>query len=255
MQVDLAQIALLFLTGLIAGAIDAVAGGGGLIAFPVLLLTGVPPHLALGTNKGQSVIGTGFAIYKFYRSHLLDKARARIYFLPAFLASGLGVLAITRFSNEALKPLIVFLLLSVAVTMLFLPARLSVNGKRFSFAVSLAAISLIAFYDGFFGPGTGVFLIMAHLLLFKDKLDVASANAKIINFASNLAAVLIFSLKGLIVWKLVFPMALGQALGGSLGAHFTIKNGARFVRFVVVIISMLLVLRLSWDWLSLAQTD
>ena len=105
--------------------------------------------------------------------------------------------------------------------------------------------SLIAGYDGFFGPGTGTFLIMAYALLWHDSLDAASANAKVVNFASNLASMLSFAVQGWIVVKFAIPMAIGQIIGGFLGAHLTIRGGRQIVRYAVVCISIALVIHLG----------
>jgi uncharacterized membrane protein YfcA len=240
----------LLTSGLVAGLVDAIAGGGGLIAVPALLFAGLPPQFALGTNKGQSVIGTAAALFRFHRTDLLDRKRAVSIFAPALIASSLGVLTISKFSNETLKPIVVILLLTVATILIFIPPKPRREHRKVSTTLLILALSAIAFYDGFFGPGTGTFLILANVWLANDRLDAASANAKVVNCASNLAALLTFIGKGLVLWHYVLPMALGQICGGFIGAHLTIKKGPRIVRLLTVTISIVLALKLGWQWLS-----
>lgn len=246
---------LLFLTGLVAGFVDAIAGGGGLLTVPALLLAGLPAPQALATNKGQSVFGSGMALLRFTHSPLLSRPRAKISFLPALLGAALGAWAIITFqNNQFLTPLVLGLLGVVAVFMLLYrpppPQKVGIaapHTTRGQILTTLLIAFLIAAYDGFFGPGTGTFLILAYVLFLGDNLDAASANAKVVNFASNLAALGIFAFSGLVQWPYAIPMAAGQALGGFLGAHLTIRHGQGLVRYVVLLVSLALMARLIWQ--------
>src|SRR5690606_33514930 len=142
-----------------------IAGGGGMVTVPALMLAGLPPHLALGTNKGQSVFGSGFALYRYSRSHLFDPERAKKSVLPALIGAGVGVLALTAFPQDWLTPLIAILLIVVAATMIIWrgPSHGAPRIHRSTFATATVAF-VIAAYDGFFGPGTGTFLIIAYAL-------------------------------------------------------------------------------------------
>ncbi len=246
---------LLALVGLAAGFVDAIAGGGGLLTLPALLLAGFSPQAALATNKGQSLFGSGAALLRFSRSPLLDRKRARVSFLPAFVGAFAGVLLVTRVSPSALRPIVLVLLLGVAVTLLVRQTngREEVpHGPPLARPAWLAALvaGLLGLYDGFFGPGCGTFLIMLYVALWHDAMDAASANAKATNFASNVASFIAFAWAGGIVWSAALPMALGQAIGGRLGAHATIASGRVLVRRVVVAVSLAFVVRLSWQLLE-----
>ncbi len=245
------QLAALALVGLAASTIDTIAGGGGLLTVPALLYAGLPPHLALATNKGQSVFGSGTALLRFSRSHLFDSRRALVSFLPALLGAGLGaglliVLALHR--PTVLNTLIIALLAAVALVMIFYrppQTRPPLTRRRLWLALPIAF--LIAAYDGFFGPGTGTFLILAYALFFHDPLDAASANAKLVNFCSNLASMILFAIQGWILWRVALPMAAGQVAGAFLGAHITLKKGHAVVRLATVIVCLALIAKIAWD--------
>lgn len=235
----------------VAGFIDAIAGGGGLLTLPAVFMAGVPPHLALGTNKGQSFAGSGMALWRFWRSPLLDRERAVASFPAALLGAAGGVALVSLVPPAVLRPLVMALLAAVAVSML-VRRPVAQDGPRVRRPAWLAAAVALAMggYDGFFGPGTGTFLIMAYALLWKDRLDEASANAKVANFASNLAALAGFAWQGAVLWQVALPMAVGQAAGSHLGAHVTLKRGQALVRAAVVCVSLALVARMAWQVLA-----
>ncbi len=240
---------ILFSVAAIAGFIDAIAGGGGLLTVPALLLAGLPPYLALGTNKGQSVFGSGSALRLFWKSPLLDRKRAAESLVPALIGSALGVLLLSWISSRFLTPLVMVLLAVAAVLVIVQrpPAKPHAPRQRSALLAIIVAF-FIAGYDGFFGPGTGTFLILTYAYLWRDPLDAASANAKVVNFASNLAAFVSFALKGAIVWHLALPMAAGQLIGGYAGAHMTIRVGRSLVRWMAASVSLALLCRLAWQF-------
>ena len=246
----LAQIAALSAVALAAGTIDAIAGGGGLLSVPALLAAGLPPHLALATNKGQSVFGSGAAMLRFARAGLVDRVRARVAFPAALAGSLAGARLLVEISPARLRPLVLVLLAAAAAFMALrrappapveAPPRPGGSGR--AIAVSLA----IGAYDGFFGPGTGTFLIVAFVALLGDGLARASAGAKVVNFASNLAALCLFSARGLVVWRIALPMAAAQLAGGWAGAHLAVRRGDRLIRGVTIAVSLALALKVAWD--------
>jgi hypothetical protein len=252
-ELSLSLLAGLAAVGGAAGFVDAIAGGGGLLTLPAILLTGMPPHLALGTNKGQSVFGTAASLLRFAHSPLLDRRRAWIGAGPALAGSAAGVLAVRAVSPAALTPLVMILLGAVAVFFLVRRPAARTRGApaprpRSGALVALVAVAL-AFYDGFFGPGTGTFLIALYTLLWHDPLDAASANAKVVNFCSNLAAAVAFAAAGLTVWSVALPMGAGQLVGSWAGAHLTIRRGQGLVRGAVILVSLALLVRLAWSFL------
>ena len=250
-SVSWAATAVLAFVGAVAGFVDSIAGGGGLLTLPALLVAGLPPHLALGTNKGQSVFGSGSALVRFARSPLLDRRRARQGFPFALLGAAVGVALVSVVPPRVLTPLVMVLLLAVAVVVA-LRRPPEPTGHRTSRPLWLAAgvAAALAAYDGFFGPGTGTFLIMANVALWHDPMDEASANAKVVNFAINLGSVVVFAAQGLVVWTVALPMGLGQALGAWIGAHLTVRRGRGLVRGFVILVSVALVLRLAWQLLA-----
>lgn len=250
-DVSLAHLAVLVLVSLVAGTVDAIAGGGGLLTVPALLWAGLPPHLALGTNKGQSVFGSFSALARFSQSGLIDGRRARITFPLGLAGSLVGAALVLEVSPSALRPVVLALLASAALFVgMRRPGRTPLEDAPRRPGVTLAAggIALvIGGYDGFFGPGTGTFLIVAFVALLGDGLAHASASAKVVNFASNLAAVLLFASRGVVVWRVALPMAAAQLVGGWIGAHLAVRRGDALVRRVVVAVALALAAKLAWD--------
>ncbi len=249
MDVSLPTIALLVVASFVAGTVDAIAGGGGLITLPALLAAGLPPALALGTNKGQSVWGSGAALLRFARAGLVDGRVARVTFPAGLLGSLGGAALVLLVPPTLLRPMVLGLLVVVAVVLTFRPATPAgprPNAHR-SLAVAASIALVIGAYDGFFGPGTGTFLIFAFVIFFGAGMREASADAKVVNFASNLAAVALFASRGLVAWNVALPMAAGQFAGGLAGAHLAVRGGDRLVRWVVLLVVLALVVKLGTD--------
>ncbi len=254
----------LVLAALAAGMVDAVAGGSGVIAVPALLAAGLPPHLALGTNKAQGVFGTCASTLRYARAGLLDPRRARVTF-PAGLAGSLcGAALVLLVPPSTLRPVVLVLLVGVAVALALRPAPRnrtptatpnstpnspSTWARRAPRLAAAAVALVLGAYDGFFGPGAGTFLILAFAFLFDLPLQRASADAKPVNFASNLAALALFSARGAVLWEVALPMAAAQFAGGWLGAHLAVRGGDRLVRAVVLLVVLALVSKLAADML------
>ncbi len=245
---DLGLLATLSLVGVatVAGFVDAIAGGGGLLTLPALLTAGLPPHMALGTNKGQSVFGSGAATLRFWRAGALAGRRSALCFGAGFAGSLTGAVLVTQVDPAALKPLVIVLLMAAAVLVLMpRPHGAKVVGRPLLTASMIALV--IGCYDGFFGPGTGTLLIVGFMWLLAEAPASASANAKVVNFASNLAAVVWFGSHGLIVWSVALPMAAGQFVGGFAGAHLVLQRGGGLVRVAAVAVALALVAKLTWQ--------
>ncbi len=243
------ETALLCLASFVAATIDAIAGGGGLITVPALLAVGLPPHMALGTNKGQSVWGSGAAVVRYARAGLLDRRAALLSFPLALAGSAAGALLVLRLSPGFLRPLILVLLVVAALIVAL--ARVPTEererpGRAKPLLLGAMAIGIGA-YDGFFGPGTGTFLITGYVLLLGLSFRRASANAKVVNFAANLAALIVFAIQGVVVWSLAAPMLVAQMAGGWTGAHLAVKGGSRFIRVVVLVVALALVIKVARD--------
>ena len=249
---DLLVIVLLAITAFFAGTVDAIAGGGGLITLPALLAAGLPPHVALGTNKGQSVWGSGAALAAFWRAGRVDKKQAAILFELGLLGASVGAGLVLLVDRQALRPIVIAMLIGAAALLVIKkPTRDEddiPHGKRAKYLAIAAALAfVIAGYDGFFGPGTGTFLIVGFVALCGKSMTRATADAKVVNFASNLASVAAFGLAGTVAWKIALPMAGGQLLGGIVGARLAIKGGAKLIRMMVLVVSGALVAKLLWD--------
>jgi uncharacterized membrane protein YfcA len=239
-------IALLAMAAFAAGLIDAIAGGGGLISLPALLAAGLPPHIALGTNKGQSIFGTLAALVQYARAGLVDRRRARWTFPLGFVGSLGGAALVLLLRPEQLRPLVLILLMGVAAFLAFRPPVAPPEGRpppRHA-AVWAALIALACgLYDGFFGPGAGTFVIVGLVGLVGLTLTRATADAKVINWAANLGAAIVFASRGVTVWRIALPMAVGSIAGASVGARVAMKGGDRLVRYVVLAVVTALVIK------------
>ncbi len=239
-------LGLLVLVAGVAGCIDAIAGGGGLLALPALLWAGLPPLEALATNKLQGSFGTASATLRFLRHGAIDLRALGPAAAWTFAGSAAGSWLVGRVDTTALARLLPILLVAFALYFLFspragdLPSRQRLGLAAFGLLVGAA----VGFYDGFFGPGTGSLFAVAFVALLGYDLRRATAGTKLLNFASNLAALLVFALGGHVVWSVGLAMAIGQWAGAWVGAHLVIRHGARLVRPLLVAVSLLLSLRL-----------
>jgi hypothetical protein len=255
------------LVAFVAGFVDAIAGGGGLVTVPALLTFTPDVRLALGTNKGQAVFGSFASFVSFARAGRVNRQRAVPAFAAALGGSLLGSRLVFAVKPETLRPVVLALLVAVAVFFLVRrrrPPQSAVVGEplpepapgglaivRANPLVFAALVGgVIGTYDGFFGPGTGTFLIALHTALFGDGLTEASANAKVANFASNLGAVGMFAWQRTIDWRWAMAMAVMQAAGGYVGARAAIKGGERVVRVGVLVVTVALCVRLAWQMLA-----
>lgn len=239
-------LALLAVTGFVAGTIDAMAGGGGLITIPVLLSVGIPPHIALGTNKFQSTFGTSVATWRYAGHGLIKFRQIWPMILGAFLGGCAGTLAVQQLHPEILKPIMPFLLIAMAVYFFF-SKRLSDQDNHARIGVVAFAIACAfptGFYDGFFGPGAGSFYTLGLLALLGYNAPRATANTKVMNLSSNIASLGMFLVAGQVLWQAAIVMAAAQILGGFTGAHLVMRHGTRLIRPVLVIVSIALSLKL-----------
>ena len=232
--------------GTLAGFVDAIAGGGGLIGLPALLAVGVPPISALGTNKVQSVIGTAMAATTYWRKGFVSLAALAVAIPVTFAASFLGAFVVKQVDVSVLSVAVPVALIAIALYFLLAP-RLSDENRhaRLEWTVFVPVMgACVGFYDGLLGPGTGSFFTMGFVALFGLGVTRAAGNTKILNLASNLGALTLFIPSGDVLWPAALAMALGQLLGGYLGALTGIRFGARLIRPLVVIVSLVLAGRL-----------
>ncbi|MBJ7539227.1 TSUP family transporter [Marinomonas transparens] len=238
---------LLFATAFVAGVIDAIAGGGGLITVPVLLAAGLSPAEALATNKLQGCAGTVSASYHFIKK---GKVKLSDMWLPiAMTAIGAisGTLLVSYLDSSLLLKAVPVILIAVAVFFFFLPkiqpyiaSKLSLSHIQFAFIIGTS----IGFYDGLIGPGTGAFFSTAYLCLMGLTLVSATAHTKILNATSNLSSLAIFAFTGHVIWALGIVMGLGGWVGAQIGSRLVITKGAKLIRPMVILMCLAISVKL-----------
>jgi len=230
----------------LAGLIDAIAGGGGLITVPALLWAGVPPLNALATNKLQGCFGSGTASYRFWRKGHINLSDLFWPVALTFIGAALGTWTVQHIHNDWLNQIIPILLICVALYFALSPSLKDLDGhQRISIvAFGLTTGLIVGFYDGFFGPGTGSFFFAAIVLLLGWGAKRATGATKLLNFTSNIASLIFFAAGGQVLWVLGLAMGTGQIIGAWLGSHLAIKHGAKLIKPLVVIISIALSIKL-----------
>lgn len=249
MSVDLELLATLFAVAAIAGAFDAIAGGGGLLTVPALLLAGLDPVAALATNKLQGAISSISATTAFARRGLIEWRTALPVAIGAAVAGLAGALCASLLSPRFLAALVPILLIVIALYFGFsrglkahdAPARLPL----IAFAAGVAPV--IGFYDGIFGPGAGAFYMIAFVGLLGYGTLKATAHTKLANAASNVGALSLFVAKGAVVWPLGLAMAAGAFIGAQIGSRLAIRFGAKLIRPLLVVMSCLMAIKLLSD--------
>jgi len=236
----------------LAGFIDAIAGGGGLISLPAYWSVGIPPHLALGTNKFSSCFGTVFSTANYFRAKMIDVPVALLSAAFALLGSWLGATTALHVSARMLNYLLVVLIPAVAIISLSSrkmgyenKAHLLRTGYRLLLG-SLAGLG-IGFYDGFFGPGTGTFLILIYASLLHYDFVKANGNTKVVNLASNVAALITFSVSGYVYLPLAIPGAICGITGNILGSKLVILKGNKLIKEVFILALLLLLGRVIYN--------
>lgn len=245
---DPSLLLLLFCVALIAGGIDAISGGGGLLVVPALMLAGLSPVAALATNKLQGVFGSGSAAFRFWKAGHID---VKAHLLPAavcFILALLGGVLAAHIDQKLMARAIPGLLIIIAAYFAFQP-KLRAK-KDVSWFFLLILLGGVGFYDGIFGPGAGSFYMV--ILLGFAGLDFlkGTARTKLYNFASNMGAFVLFAAIGTVSWQIGLVMAVGQIIGASIGANLAIKNGARLIHPLLVGMTLLMAARLLWTGIS-----
>lgn len=250
---DLATLILLCLAAFGAGFVDAIVGGGGLIQTPaaLVLLPEHPVSTVIGSIKIPSFSGTFFAARQYLKRVIINRRLILLMCITAFLAAFAGSQLLTIVSNQFIKPVIFIVLILVAIY--------TYSKKDFGQQVhkqhqprkitwlSILISLIIGFYDGFIGPGAGSFLVLAFIAILGLDFLQASANAKMVNLSTNLGSIVLFLLKGSILWAVAIPMAVSNALGGMLGARMALQKGNHFIRIFFLIVVIITLLRLGYD--------
>jgi hypothetical protein len=250
------QLLILCAFAFLAGALDAIVGGGGLVQLPALLvvLPQAPVVALLGTNKLASVVGTASAAVAYSRRVRVDRRTAAWMAGAAFAGSAGGALLATRIGSGALRPVVLVALVAVLVYTVYSPAlgevellRLRARAQR---GVAVGGGALIGFYDGFLGPGTGSFLVFLLVGAVGLSFLHASAVAKVVNTMTNLAALALFAAGGHVLWVLGAAMAAANLAGSQIGARLAIRRGSAWIRRVFIVVVSTLIARLAYDVLG-----
>jgi len=240
---------LLFAAAFVAGFINSIAGGGGLITVPAMLLAGIPPLETLGTNKLQSLFGSGSATLAYARG---GHVRLREQFPMAVMAGlggAFGALLATIVPGDVLKAIMPFLLVTIGLYFGFKPniSDQDRHQRIKPLIFGLTFVPVIGFYDGVFGPGTGSFYMLGFVMLAGFGLLKATAHTKLLNFSSNIGAFAVFLSFGVVLWKPGLIMGLGQFLGAQAGSRLAMRNGAKIIKPLLVVTCIGLAIKLLSD--------
>lgn len=251
---ELHWILFLCAAGFLAAFIDSMVGGGGLISLPALIAAGVPPHLSLGTNKFAATCASLTSTLKYAHSGKIRFELVRWQIPCTALGAALGVGTVLRLDEKVLNLLIVLMVFAVAIYTVFkknfgqTDRYGGLTGSRIAIGMLFAFV--LGFYDGFFGPGTGAFLIFLFIRVFGFDFAAAAGNGRILNFVSNAVSLVLFAIGGKIVYLAGLPMAVFMVAGAYAGTHVAVKNGAKFIRPIFVTIALVLAGKLIWQTVS-----
>lgn len=234
----------------LAGLIDAIGGGGGLISLPAYLIAGLPPHAAVATNKLSSTCGTTLATLRFFKNGLVNLKLAIPSVIAAIIGSSIGANLSLLIKEEIMLYIMIAILPICAF--LVLNKKLFHDGgeneitldRRTHITATIAAL-IIGMYDGFYGPGTGTFLIIAFTVFAKISMKTANAQAKVINLTSNITSLIIFLINGEVLFSVGIVAAACNMLGGYIGAGLVMKNGAKIVKPSIIFVLILLALKIA----------
>jgi len=238
----------------LAGFIDSIAGGGGLISLPAYYMAGLPPHLALGTNKMSSSIGMVFSTGTYLREGFVYKPLIPISIAGALIGSWLGAQSVLLLDERALRWIMAIAIPLLTLVIIFKKDLLSPENRDFSRlkeqTISAIVALTIGWYDGFFGPGAGTFLMLAFVGILKLDAVTACGNTKVVNFCSNIAALAVFILAGTVNYALALPGAAFAILGNIIGARLTIKKGAKLIKPVMLVVVLILMITIIRDLMN-----
>ncbi|MBB4954654.1 putative membrane protein YfcA [Agrobacterium vitis] len=236
-ELALHTLAFLFLAAFIAGFIDSIAGGGGLITIPAMLIAGIPPLESLGTNKLQGMFGSASATIAYARKGHVNLKKQLPMAAMATLGSMIGAVIATFVPGDVLKAMMPILLISIAAYFALKPNISDVDSHQriTPFVFGLTFAPLVGLYDGVFGPGAGSFYMLAFVSLAGFGLLKATAHTKLLNFGSNIGAFTVFLFSGVVLWKVGLIMGVGQFLGAQTGSKLAMKSGAKIIKPLLII--------------------
>ena len=240
----------------LAGFVDASAGGGGIIALPAYVFTGMPAHFALGCNKFSSACGTTLSVFKFWKAGAVSIRSSLLAAFSSFIGSGIAASIVLTIPDHVIKTMLL-IILPLAAIVIFLKKDMGEDdlshslSRRSAILLSLLIGFLIGGYDGMFGPGAGTFAIFAFSSIMKYDIKTASGNAKIVNLASNYATLFTFALAGTVYYQIAIPAAICNIIGNYIGAAHALKKGGRFIRPMMIIVLIFLLAKIGLDLFKL----
>ena len=250
-EISLVNVVFLCFAGFVASAVDAIAGGGGLINLPAILAAGVPPHFALGTNKFASSFGAFTSAYTFTRLGKVFIPLMKFTIPCTLVGSVIGVITALKIDQGFLQIIILVLIFATAIYTII--KKDFGNEDKFTGLTRkniiqgcILAFSL-GFYDGFFGPGTGSFLIFLFIKIYGFDFTIAAGNSKVLNFVSNITSLVMFAINGKIYYMLGIPIGLAMIVGARVGSKIAIKNGTKVIKPIFVTIALVLTVKLLFD--------
>ena len=253
MDIDLLSIAALFFFGFIGAFINAIVGGGGLITLPALLFVGLPPATAIATNKLAASLGNFTSMMTFLRAGKIDIKMLGPIVPFVFIGSMAGAFTVHQVDSEVLRPLVLILLVAVLIYTLIKKdfGKVGKEGKAVGKKKAAGLLLLIGlgFYDGFFGPGTGSFMIFVLLFMGFNFIE-ASGSSKLLNFTSNFAALIMFLFLGAVDYTYGFIMGAAMILGAFVGSKIALSRGTEFVRILFIVVTIVLILKNGYDYFS-----
>lgn len=245
MDLSLTLEVILMLTAVatVAGFIDAIAGGGGLLTIPAMLLANIPPVLTLGTNKLQAASGALTASITMIKKGVVSPSKMKLAIAGAFIGSVLSTIAVQMSPPDMLEKLIPFLIAAIGIYTLFAPSLGEVEAEpRVSESTWQRVVApLIGFYDGYVGPGTGMFFALGNVALRGRQIIAATGAAKVLNLSTNIASLIFFIIGGNVLWKVGLAMMVGQTIGAYAGSHMVVKGGSKIIRPVIVLVCLAMV--------------
>lgn len=245
------DILILCIIGFIAAGFDSIAGGGGIITIPAYLALGIPPHFTLGTNKFASSWGSFTSSITFLQSKLVYLPLIK-YIIPfTLLGASFGVNTVLHINQKHLQIIVLVMLSLVAIYTLFkkdIGHKNNFKGLNQKKIITGCIIGfVIGFYDGFFGPGTGSFLLFSFIHFFGFNFTVGTANARVLNFVSNITSLILFAINGKIIYSIGIPVGISMVLGARIGSKIAIKQGAKVIKPLFITMSLLIVIKLLID--------
>lgn len=245
---DIFTLIFLCLAGFLAAFVDSMAGGGGIISVPAFMAAGLPPHMVLGTNKFSATMGSLTSSLSYFKSGNCNTKLLKILCPFTLVGSVLGVKAVLLIDESFLQPLVLVLVLIIGIYTFFSKSIGEENSfqglNKKNISISILFAFILGFYDGFFGPGTGSFLIFGLIKILKVDFLSASANSRVLNFVSNISALIMFALSGNIMYNIGIPVCIFMIVGAKIGTKLAIKKGSKIIKPIFVTMSLCVALKM-----------